>query len=104
MREPDKPDNPDKNELVNAINASVQELHRGIDTHRFLLSSIIEHRIDKDCYHRLMAACPLRSREEVMKDAIQETIEVLEESRKAFKSKRLEILRKKLTRVLIDAV
>ncbi len=33
-----------------------------------------------------------------------ETINILEESRKAFKSKRLEALRKKLTQILIDAV
>lgn len=32
----------------------------------------------------------------------EEAIDVLEESRKAFKSKRLEILRKRLTQVLID--
>jgi hypothetical protein len=38
-----------------------------------------------------------------MKAAIQEAIEVLDESRKAFKSKRLEILRKRLTQVLAEA-
>jgi len=35
--------------------------------------------------------------------AIRDTIEVLEETRKAFKSKRLEVLRKKLTSVLIES-
>ena len=39
--------------------------------------------------------------EERLRQAICETIEVLEESRKAFKSKKLETLRKKLTTVLI---
>jgi hypothetical protein len=95
---------PDKVELISAINASVQELQQGIDTHRCLLSSILEQQMDKDSYRQLMAACPSRRREGAMKDAIQETIEVLEESRKAFKSKKLEILRKKLIKVLIDAV
>ena len=38
-----------------------------------------------------------------LKKAIREAIEVLEESRKAFKSKRLEALRKKLTKVLIES-
>jgi hypothetical protein len=50
-----------------------------------------------------MDLCPRRSRELMMKTAIKEAIDVLEESRKAFKSKRLEALRKKLTQVLIDA-
>jgi hypothetical protein len=38
-----------------------------------------------------------------MKEAIKEAIDELEESRKAFKSKRLEVLRKKLTMVLMNA-
>jgi hypothetical protein len=50
-----------------------------------------------------MEYCPIRSREACFKQAIEEAINVLEESRKAFKSKRLEVLRKKLTRVLIEA-
>ena len=38
-----------------------------------------------------------------LKEALKETIEVLEQTKKAFKSKRLEVLRKKLTQVLIDS-
>ncbi len=94
----------DKIELISAINESVQELQQGIDTHRCLLSSILEQQIDKDSYRQLMGVCPSRRREKEMKDAIQETIEVLEESRKAFKSKKLETLRKKLIKVLINVV
>jgi hypothetical protein len=46
---------------------------------------------------------PFPSRNEnKLKEAIKETIEVLEQTRKAFKSKRLELLRKRLTQVLID--
>ena len=41
-------------------------------------------------------------REGRLKEVLKETIEVLEQTRKAFKSKRLEVLRKKLTQVLID--
>ena len=41
-------------------------------------------------------------REEKLKAAIKEAVEELEESRKSFKSKRLELLRKKLTRTLMD--
>jgi hypothetical protein len=36
-------------------------------------------------------------------NAIKETIEVLEQSRKAFKSKTLETLRRRLTDVLVEA-
>ncbi len=39
---------------------------------------------------------------DILRKAICETIEVLEESRKAFKSRKLEALRKKLTSVLIN--
>jgi hypothetical protein len=45
---------------------------------------------------------PNGSREKVYKAAIEEAINVIEESRKAFKSRRLEALRKRLTKVLID--
>jgi hypothetical protein len=42
------------------------------------------------------------SREEKLKSVIKEAVEELEESRKSFKSKRLEILRKKMTQALMD--
>ncbi|MBU2552356.1 MAG: hypothetical protein KKB20_28345 [Proteobacteria bacterium] len=44
-----------------------------------------------------------KAREEILKAAIMEAIDELEESRKAFKSKRLEQLRKKLTYVLLES-
>jgi hypothetical protein len=50
----------------------------------------------------VFSLCSSRSREHVLKTAIRETIDTLEETRKAFKSKTLEALRKKLTQVLID--
>jgi len=50
----------------------------------------------------LMDMCPKGSRKQLLKDAIKDALDVLEESRKAFKSKKLEALRKKLTQVLID--
>jgi hypothetical protein len=49
-----------------------------------------------------MAQCPVRDRENRLVAAIQNAIDVLEESKKSFKSKRLEGLRKDLIRVLID--
>lgn len=45
--------------------------------------------------------CPHKQQ---LKETLKEVIEVLEESRKAFKSKQLEILRKKLIGVLAEIV
>ena len=91
-----------KSDLITAIDKSAEELHQRIDMHRYLMGAILEKRVSDKSIKQLClpAGSPDESR---LKEAIQETIEVLEESRKAFKSKRLEALRKKLTRVLIEA-
>ena len=91
----------DKRELINALNASVRELQRGIELHCCLVTSILEGQVDERNLEPLLDMCPKRSRELQMREALKEAIDVLEESRKAFKSKRLEALRKKLTHVLI---
>lgn len=93
----------DKRDLIDVLNTSVRELRQRIDVHCCLVTSILEGRVDENGLRSLMDLCPRRSRELMMKTAIKEAIDVLEESRKAFKSKRLEALRKKLTHVLIDA-
>ncbi len=92
----------DKKDLINAVNESVKGLHQGIDMHRCLVASILEQRVDCRNLQTLSIFCSSRSREEQLKEAIKDAVEVLEESRKAFKSKRLEVLRKKLTFVLIN--
>ena len=91
-----------RKDVITAIDRSAEELHRQIDMHRCLVASILEKRVDERNLQALLDFRPLRSRETRLSEAIRETIEVLEESRKAFKSKRLEALRKKLTVVLID--
>ncbi len=93
----------DKRDLIDVLNTSVKELRQRIDVHCCLVTSILEGRVDENGLRSLMDPCPRRSRELMMKTAIKEAIDVLEESRKAFKSKRLEALRRKLTQVLIDA-
>jgi hypothetical protein len=90
-------------DLINAINESVKELHHGIDMHQCLVTYILEQRVDERNLRSLLDLCPLGTRELKLKEAVKETINILEESRKAFKSKQLEALRKKLTQVLIDA-
>jgi len=92
----------DKRDLLNALSASVKELQQGIDSHCCLVDSILEGQMDGDNSKPPLSLSAKRVRVLMLKNAIKEAIDVLEESRKAFKSKRLEILRKKLTQVLID--
>ena len=92
-----------KEELISALQKSVKDLQQGIDMHTCLIASIFENEVDERNLKPFLDACPSRSGEVRMKAAIQEAIEVLDESRKAFKSKRLEALRKRLTQVLAEA-
>ena len=48
---------------------------------------------------RCVSTCPHKRK---LKEVLLESIQVLEESKKAFKSKQLETLRKKLTRILAE--
>lgn len=93
----------DKQEIIKALSASLKELQVGIDTHCCLVASLADGSVDERNLRPLMKLCPEREREAQLKSAIKDAIEVIEESRKAFKSKKLEMLRKKLTQVLIDA-
>jgi len=90
-------------EIVRALGMSVENLRQGIDAHRRLVASILGQAVEDQDLPALLNFCPGGSREMRLEQAIKEAIEVIEESRKAFKSKKLEALRKKLTRTLIDA-
>ena len=92
----------DKKELINALNTNVKALQQNIDMHCCMLTSILEERVDARNLQLLLDQCPKRTRELKLETAIKQSIEVLEESRKTFKSKRLEALRKTLTQVLMD--
>jgi hypothetical protein len=92
----------DKQDIINAITASAKELQQGIDTHCCLMTSILEGKMDAHSLEPLLDLFPKSSRELKLEKAIQEAIDTIENSRKAFKSKQLEILRKKLTQVLIE--
>lgn len=91
-----------KKDLVSVINRSAEELHQKIDMQRYLMTALLEKQVGNETVKQLVLPTN-SSNENILKQAIMETIEVLEESRKAFKSKRLEVLRKKLTQVLIEA-
>ena len=94
-----------RNELINAVGESVQELQCCIDRHRRLVAAVLEQGGDKPGvghFSRLLEVHSSREREKKLKSAIRDAIEDLEQSRKSFKSKQLESLRRKLTQVLAD--
>jgi hypothetical protein len=91
-----------KRDLIRAIDKSAEELHQRIDTHFYLMNTILEQRVGDKSIERLLVSSHYHDQSR-LKEAIKEAIEVLEESRKSFKSKRLEALRKRLTQVLIES-
>ena len=91
-----------KKDLITAIDKSAEELHQRIDMHRYLMNTILEQRVGDESIKKLSLSSNSYN-QSGLKEAIKETIEVLEQTRKAFKSRRLEALRKKLTQVLIES-
>jgi hypothetical protein len=75
-----------------------EEMHRRIDLQRALIGRLVA----EGTVSGARAMCPLVAcpRLSTIEGALKETIEVLDETRSAFKSKRLEVLRKKLIEVL----
>jgi hypothetical protein len=90
-----------KKDVIEIIDKNAEELHQRIDMHRYLMATILDKKVNERKLGNLLVPDP--HREFRLKEAVRETIEVLEETRKAFKSKRLEVLRKKLTAVLIES-
>ena len=83
------------------IEQSAEDLRRRADEHRRLLASLMSkagqvNGIPDTCFY---SNCPHQRR---LRETITETIEVLEGTRKAFKSRQLEVLRKKLIRTLAE--
>lgn len=63
------------------------------------LLNCLKEGVDTPVLRQSVSACPHKQR---LKETLLEAIQVLEESRKAFKSKQLEALRKKLIEVLAE--
>ena len=117
MGPPDKIDKDeiDKKDLIKVIYQNTEELRQKIDMHCSLMTDLLEHTPDNIATdHNLdikktdmlslnpcfPGSCSFgKSR---LKEVVKEAIEVLEETKKAFKSKKLEVLRKKLTQALIE--
>lgn len=86
--------------LQEVLTQSAVELRQKVEAHQSLLTEAIgagDARPRADACSLL--DCPHRRR---LKETLTEAIQVLEETRKAFKSKQLESLRKKLTGVLLE--
>jgi putative ribosome biogenesis GTPase RsgA len=85
---------------IDILKASARELQQRADEHQRLLSAAIEEndirRMLDSCH---LSDCPHRHE---LKNTLLEAISVLEETRKAFKSKQLETLRKKMIQVLAE--
>jgi hypothetical protein len=92
----------DKKQLIETVTQNITELQKKIDQHRCLVESLLGKEAVEGRMQELLATCPALNREARLTAAIKEAIDVLEESRKAFKSKTLERLRKRLLQILID--
>lgn len=97
-------------QILRVVHESIQSLCKDIDKHRSVITSILEGgsvaNVESGRYNpeaNYFVSSSLHSRELRLKKAIQDAIEVLDESRKAFKSKQLEALRRQLTQVLVEA-
>jgi hypothetical protein len=92
----------ERGEVLAAIADSVARQQREIELQQNLVAQALQSCPRSGGFSALAANCPLRSREKRLRAAILQAIDVLEASRKAFKSKQLEALRKNLTAVLIE--
>ena len=92
----------ERSALLDAIYRSTKELHAEIDRYHALMVGVLTENVEPCHLDKLLSACQEPSVAK-LKISITETIDVLEESRKAFKSRQLEMLRKKLMRVLFEA-
>jgi len=90
-----------KTDLMKIVDNTTKDLHNRIDQQRHILAAVIEKKIKglQICPDSILLDCPHKKR---LRDVLTDTIEILEDTKKAFKSKRLEMLRKKLIRVLAE--
>jgi len=75
-----------------------EDIQMMLEDHGSLLNCL-KNGGDTPVLNRCVSTCPHKHR---LKEVLLETIQVLEKSRKAFKSKQLESLRKKLIKVLAE--
>lgn len=83
--------------LVDEIAHSAAELHSRAERHQALVS-----RLCRDAGSVGIHGEREGSSRALVKDTLVDAIEILEGTRRAFKSKQLEVLRRRLTRVLVE--
>ena len=81
------------------VDRIAEEMHERVDHQRRIFRQVLSRRGNAS---ERQAYCPLVDCKRLSKlqAAVQETIEVLDETRSSFKSKRLEVMRKKLIDIL----
>lgn len=89
------------NKIIEKLQNSTDEIHRRLDIQCELIENILNKKLEYK-YQPHSDREALCEREKKLVNAIKDTIDVLEQTKKSFKSKRLEQLRKKLTDVLIE--
>ncbi|MEM5786491.1 MAG: hypothetical protein AAGU11_04175 [Syntrophobacteraceae bacterium] len=93
--------NENREELLAAINRKMAILEQEIGRCRDLIKCVLTG-IDNPEIGEVLKGSPLGQNDSGLKEIIKEAIDVLEESRKAFKSKKLELLRKRLVEALAE--
>ena len=89
-------------DLREALVQSIEDLEQRMERHRRLLGvAMSEGRVNQGIEGPLSGD---RSQNSRLREVLIEAIEVLEGTRKAFKSKQLETLRKKMIRALVEEV
>lgn len=85
--------------MLETLNNSLQEIREQLRKHDRLLENLQVGRCNWSSSGCSSLDCRLLA---LIRETLVEAIEILDDSRKAFKSPRLEALRKKLLRVLAD--
>jgi len=80
------------------LELSIEEVQHRLDAHRRLLNGLDDEMLKTEvCF-------PLCARRQRLRNALKEAIDVLEDSRRSFKSKQLESLRKRLIQTLAEDI
>jgi len=91
-----------RQELLMSIHRNMAALQLEIERYRNLLSCVLDGNMNEAGLLQMTPRLEENRREPPLREVLQEAITILDESRRAFKSKKLEILRKRLTQALAE--
>jgi len=83
--------------VYNLLTKNSEDIREALQRQQALLDALKEENIEALVLDRCVVDCPYRRK---LKTILLETVQVLEGTRRAFKSRQLEMLRKKLTQTL----